>query len=215
LTTTATTETPYPALTPHPPRQPSPLNLANQLTFARFLLAILLFVQISQGWWLGAIITFALAALTDWLDGLAARWLRIGSTLGRNFDPLVDKILVCGAFTCLLPYSAEQTGLAPWMVVIVISRELLVTGLRSYMEQHYAAFGADWAGKIKMVLQCAALFAIFGVFWLASQTPPPIAPGPATLLRNLLILAMTLATVVSGLLYLRQAYLLYTRDKGL
>ena len=213
--TTATTETAYPSLTPPASRQPSPFNLANQLTFARFLLAILLFVQISKGWWLGALVTFAIAALTDWLDGLAARRLKIGSTLGRNFDPMVDKILICGAFTCLLPYGTDQTGLAPWMVVIVLSRELLVTSLRSYMEQHYAAFGADWAGKVKMVLQCAALFAIFSVFWLAPTSSPPVRMDWATIVRDLLVIAMTVATVVSGLLYLRQAYLLYTRDKAL
>lgn len=197
---------------PHAPRQPSPFNLANQLTFLRFLLAIVLFVQIAQGWWFGALWVFAAAAVTDWLDGLAARRLRIGSTLGRNFDPLVDKILICGAFVCLLPYGAEATGLAPWMVVIVLSRELLVTSLRSYMEQHHAAFGADWSGKAKMTLQCAALFAIFAVFWLKPEPAWRVRLESAALVRDVLLIAMTLATVVSGLSYLRQAYRIFRQD---
>lgn len=217
---TATTEKPLGTPRPSVPRQPSPFNLANQLTFLRFLLAILLFVQISEGHWLSGLVVFGVASFTDWLDGLAARLLQIGSTLGRNFDPLVDKILICGGFTCFLPYGIAATGLSPWMVVIVISRELLVTSLRSYMEHHHAAFGADWTGKLKMLLQCLGLGAIFVVFafgenlgrlpaaWATVETR-----GWLVLIRNGLLWAMTIATVASGLLYLRQAYLIYTRDR--
>lgn len=192
--------------------EPSPLNLPNLLTFLRFLLAIVLFILIGAEEWMACIIVFCLAAITDWLDGYVARLLGVGSTLGRHFDPLVDKILVCGAFTCLIPFGAARTGLMPWMVVLVLSRELLVTSLRSYMEQHHAAFGADWSGKIKMVLQCAALLAIFLVL---SQQPTTALGTPADTwkrLRNILIYSMVVATLISGLMYLRQAYLLYRRE---
>src|SRR5437762_4909369 len=132
------------------PREPPVMNLPNQLTAARFVLAIVLFVLIDNGMWIACIAVFALAAVTDWLDGYLARRQGLTSTLGRNLDPLVDKVLVCGAYIFLLPegYPAESGGwLKPWMVVVVVSRELVITGLRSFMENMGAKFGADWLGK--------------------------------------------------------------------
>src|SRR5205085_101110 len=69
------------------------------------------------------------------------------------------KVLICGAYIFLQP--VEGAGIVPWMVTLVVARELVITGLRSFMENRHATFGADWLGKIKMGLQCAALFAIF------------------------------------------------------
>ncbi len=188
------------------------MNLPNLLTFLRFLLAIVLFILIGTEQWLACLAVFCLAAITDWLDGYVARLLAMGSTLGRHFDPLVDKILVCGAFTCLLPIGAERTGLAPWMVVLVLSRELLVTSLRGYMEQHHAAFGADWSGKVKMVLQCGALLVIFVVMDLKPSPLPDPWRDAWIACRTFLIHGMVVATLLSGLLYLRQAYWIYRRE---
>src|SRR5262245_63156654 len=143
------------------PKQPPVFNLPNQLTAARLVLGIVLFVFIEQHLWIGSIIIFALAATTDWLDGYLARKQGLVSTLGRNLDPLVDKVLVCGAYIFLLPDGNEGGWLKPWMVTVVVARELVITGLRGFMEMHGAKFGADWLGKIKMALQCAALIAIF------------------------------------------------------
>src|SRR5436853_283453 len=143
-----------PAVLPAPPRPTadaerpvSVFNLPNQLTALRFLLAVVLFVLIGEEQWLWSAAVFAVAAFTDWLDGYAARRMGLMSTLGRNLDPLVDKVLVCGAFIMLLPYPPARTGLAAWMVVVVVGRELVVTGLRSYLESRGARFGADWTGK--------------------------------------------------------------------
>src|SRR5207253_2194158 len=141
------------------PERPPVFNLPNQLTAARFLLAIVLFVLIELEQWIVCIVVFALAAVTDWLDGYLARKQGLVSTLGRNLDPLVDKVVVCGAYIFLQP--VPGAALAPWMVTVVVARELIITGLRSFMENRGATFGADWLGKIKMVLQCGALFAIF------------------------------------------------------
>jgi CDP-diacylglycerol--glycerol-3-phosphate 3-phosphatidyltransferase len=195
-------------------REPSPFNLPNQLTALRFVLALVLFalIGVEAWWWAGGV--FAVAAFTDWLDGYVARKLDLGSTLGRNLDPLVDKILICGAFICLLAKGANRTGLEAWMVVIVVSRELLVTGLRSFMENRGATFGADRAGKVKMVLQCANLVAILVV--LAAAFPGAGGDGWASglaVVRDLLTYAMVIATVISGALYLLQAVrLLRTED---
>jgi CDP-diacylglycerol--glycerol-3-phosphate 3-phosphatidyltransferase len=194
-------------------REPSPFNLPNQLTALRFVLAILLFVLIDRRQWLACGWVFGAAALTDLLDGYIARWQNIVSTLGRNLDPLVDKVLICGAYICLIPFDVQATGLAVWMVVIVVSRELLVTSLRSYMEQHHAAFGADWMGKAKMALQCAALLTIFWVMYLRDSEPAAV-PDFWLRVRDGLVYAMVIATLASGLTYLWQAHQIYRRDEA-
>src|SRR5437870_13841720 len=143
------------------PSRPPVFNLPNQLTTSRLVLALLLFVLISSESWLWSLVVFALAAVTDWLDGYFARKQGLSSTLGRNHDPLVDKVLICGAYIFLLPDGDRAGWLKPWMVTVVVARELVITGLRSFMEMRGGKFGADWLGKIKMALQCAALIAIF------------------------------------------------------
>src|ERR1700704_2480113 len=120
------------------PREPPVFNLPNQLTAARFVLAIILFALIEYNLWVACVAVFALAALTDWLDGYLARKQGLTSTLGRNLDPLVDKVLICGAFIFLLP--VENAGVDAWMVTVVVSRELIITSLRSFMENRGATF---------------------------------------------------------------------------
>ncbi len=150
-----------------PPKWPRPkiVNLPNVLTFARFVLAMVLFLFIGlrdympASVWLWCLAIFIVATITDYFDGYYARKLGLTSTLGRNLDPLVDKVLICGAFTFLLPI--ESVGIVPWMVVVVISRELIITSLRGFLESEGIKFGADWLGKVKMGLQCATLIAIF------------------------------------------------------
>src|SRR5881397_1275955 len=118
--------------------RPPVFNLPNQLTAARFVLALILFGLIGYERWLWCLAVFALASLTDYLDGYFARKQGISSSLGRNLDPLVDKVLVCGAFIFLLPAGMpageEQHWLLPWMVTVIVARELIITSLRSFME---------------------------------------------------------------------------------
>ena len=185
-----------------PPKQPPVFNLPNQLTASRLVLGIILFILIEHAEWLWCIGVFALAAFTDWLDGYIARKRGITSTLGRNLDPLVDKVVVCGAYIFLSQNPAS--GLTPWMVVIVVSRELIITGLRSFLENLGANFGAEWLGKIKMTLQCAALFAIF----LALYEQNIIFDWT----RDILVWSMLIATALSGLQYLWKAFALLRKD---
>jgi len=190
-----------------PPR-PSVFNLPNQLTFLRLVLAVVLFALIDFEQWSGCLLVFALAALTDWLDGYFARKQGLVSSLGRNLDPLVDKVLICGAYIYLVPVPAA--GLAPWMATLVVARELIITSLRSFIENRGATFGADLLGKIKMVLQCAALIAVF-----VALEVPACCPAQETWvnpLRDGLIYAMLLATALSGLQYLWRAASLLKSD---
>src|SRR5437868_5376052 len=106
-------------------REPSPFNLPNQLTASRFVLGVVLFVLIHLELWGSSIVVFALAATTDWLDGYVARRQGLVSSLGRNFDPLVDKVVICGGYIFLLPFGV-RAGLAAWMVTVVVGRELII-----------------------------------------------------------------------------------------
>lgn len=190
---------------PTVPAVPRVWNVPNMLTTARLGLAIVLFALISIESWTASVVVFAVAAFTDWLDGYLARRQGLTSAFGRNFDPLVDKVLVCGAFIFLLP--VPGAGLVPWMVTLVVGRELIITGLRSFFESQSAKFGADWLGKLKMGLQCAALIAIF--LALAARTGEPVASGsPIEFASVALIWAMLAATALSGAQYLWRAAVL-------
>jgi CDP-diacylglycerol--glycerol-3-phosphate 3-phosphatidyltransferase len=197
------------------PIRPPVFNLPNQLTAARFVLALILFALISWEHWLSCMAIFAIAAVTDWLDGYLARKQGIVSTLGRNLDPLVDKVLICGAYIYLLPRGEKDAWLMPWMVTVIVARELIITSLRSFLENRGAIFGADWLGKIKMGLQCAALFSIF----IALQAQAmQAAEGTVWFLgvaRDVLIYGMLAATALSGLQYLWRAAMLFKKDNYL
>ena len=186
-----------------PQTRPRVWNLPNQLTAGRFVLALILFGLIAYESWLWCLIVFIVAAFTDWLDGYLARRQNLTSTLGRILDPLVDKVLMCGLYICLLPFGVEGRWLWPWMVTVIVARELVITGLRSWMEAHGARFGADWLGKFKMGLQCAAVIAVFVAFLV----PDFIAPASAFFegVRDVLIWAMTMVTLLSGLQYIWKA----------
>jgi CDP-diacylglycerol--glycerol-3-phosphate 3-phosphatidyltransferase len=178
-------------------------SLPNQITLARLGLAAGLFALIAFEQWWAALAVFALAAFSDWLDGYIARRWNLGTPLGRVLDPLVDKVMMAGVFIFLLPKSHSEGWLTAWMVTVVIGRELLVTGLREAIERGGTAFGADWLGKLKMILQCAAVVAVFLSLAVPNET--------LNHTRNVLIWAMLAATVLSGLQYLYKAVRLLGR----
>lgn len=178
-------------------------SLPNQLTTARLGLSFVLFGVIWAQQWLASLIVFSLAAITDWLDGYFARRQKLVTSFGRAYDPLVDKVLVCGTFVFLM--AEPEAGLAAWMVTIVVAREFIVTGLRGYLEEKGVSFGADQLGKLKMVLQCAAIVWILVMFeWFPqSETTDNTTPW---LVRDILNHAAVLATIASGVNYLRRAW---------
>jgi CDP-diacylglycerol--glycerol-3-phosphate 3-phosphatidyltransferase len=194
------------------PSRPPVFNLPNQLTTSRLVLALLLFALIGWERWLGCFIVFAIAAVTDWLDGYFARKQGLTSTLGRNLDPLVDKVLICGAYIFLLPYGIKVGWLVPWMVTVVVARELIITSLRSFLENRGAVFGADWLGKLKMGLQCAALFGVFAFLWVDAHHATTGVVKFFAIVRDGLIWAMLAATALSGLQYLWRAAALLKTD---
>jgi CDP-diacylglycerol--glycerol-3-phosphate 3-phosphatidyltransferase len=133
-------------------------NVPNTLTLSRLLLAVVVFSLISYGYYRAALIVFTVAAVTDALDGYLARLLDQATPIGRQLDPLIDKVIVAGAYIYLL--TIKETGVMPWMVTAVVVRELLIQGLRSLLEGQGQAFGARMAGKLKTFFQCLSIMAI-------------------------------------------------------
>lgn len=187
-----------------PTSPPEPLlNIPNLLSFARVPLAVVVFACIVHEAWLAGLLVFLVTAATDWLDGWWARKYGPLTLVGRNLDPLTDKILVCGTFIYLIPVA--KSGILPWMVTVVVCRELLVTGLRGMVEATGKKFGADWFGKLKMALQCAVLSGVLLIAWLrtlASMTDALAVLEPA---QRVLLWLMLAATVGSGAQYVVKA----------
>jgi len=185
------------------------INLPNQITLARLFLAIVFFALLSwfnpdqldrQRWRLQVCFwIFLVAALTDILDGLLARMLKSVTTFGRILDPVVDKVIVCGAFVLFASYHfwdaahrVNVTGVQPWMVVVILTRELLVSAVRSHAESQGQEFGASWVGKLKMFFQSVTICVILGqLAWNL------VALEPLRLACVWLTVAITAASAVS------------------
>ena len=180
-------------------------QLPNALTGVRVLLAVAFFVLLTR-WsrvaWNAAFVVFLLAALTDVLDGYLARRMEVTSAFGRVADPFVDKLLICGAFIMLLAYPHLTAFLRPWMVVVIVARELLVTAVRSFAESHHRAFAATAVGKIKMFVQSVTVGAM--VLGTANAyIDHPWTPGSFWEMGcRLLVYASVIVTIASGVLYL-------------
>jgi len=174
------------------------MNLPNALTLVRIVLVPLLVVVLLTEFegrrilgapkeLVGAAI-FALASLTDWLDGYLARRRRQVTWLGQMLDPIADKLLTSAAFISLV-----QLDLAPaWMVALIIGREFAVTGLRSLAHTKGFTLPASRLGKAKMATQVAAILLLI------------LGGGPLPVLTPLGYAALWLvlvAAVVSALDY--------------
>lgn len=180
----------------------------NQITVARLVATVACFVCLSLDRYGLGLALFLLAAATDWADGYwARRWGPI-TKLGRILDPLADKLLICGVFVYLA--TIPDSDVAPWMAVVVLARELLVTTLRAVVEGAGGDFSAVLIGKWKMVAQCvAAGMSLLQVSGLAGmQWPGPWRdwdPAAWTVVDLFVWLAVAL-TVLSGFTYTRSAF---------
>jgi len=148
--------------------------IPNILTFGRLVLAVVFLIMIlysphvaNRAFFLDvAFIIFILASLTDIFDGIVARKLNVTSKFGRMMDPLVDKVLVCGAFICfaiikepvLFNFKPTTMAVIRWSVAGILAlREVYVTILRHIAEARGINFAATVSGKIKMFLQSFAI----------------------------------------------------------
>jgi CDP-diacylglycerol---glycerol-3-phosphate 3-phosphatidyltransferase len=164
-----------------------PINLPNVLTLLRILavpvIVVALLDETPNGDALAAGV-FALAAITDGLDGYFARRRQDVTTFGKLMDPLADKLLIIAALVSLV----SLNRLAAWVAMVIIARELAVTGLRAVAVEQGVVISASWLGKIKTTLQVAAVFAL--IIW--NPSPWPV---------DALVYLAVAATVISGLDY--------------
>ncbi len=196
------------------------MNLPNKLTLGRLGLAFVLFALL----WamersesdetrtvLGdvAFVLFLIAAITDTLDGWIARRYHLITEFGRVADPLMDKIIICGCLVFLSRFASLRDIIAPWMIVAILIRELLVTGLRGFAESKGVDFMSIFMGKAKMVTQCVAVAAaILYAGHLAGQEWARVAVG-------VLIWASVVITVGSGVLYFPKARRILAQEKNI
>ncbi len=142
-------------------------NVPNTLTLGRVVLAVGCFGALTLDRYLIALALFVIASVTDFVDGWWARRFDQKTRFGRIADPFADKLLVCGVLIYLA--AAPGSQVAPWMAVAIVGRELLVTMLRNEVEVSGGDFSARWAGKLKMVLQCAVCLMSLWLLHSAAQ----------------------------------------------
>jgi len=215
-------------------------HVPNALTTLRLLLAVCFFGMLGyyqyEGhygrhgepiWLYIAFLLYLVALFTDFLDGYLARKWKVEGAFGRVLDPFVDKVLVLGSFIFFagknftvpefdpasIPTNVKTiTGVVPWMVVLILARELLVTSLRGLTEAAGENFGAAFSGKLKMVLQSVTILVILvyvnNLTWLRDNQYETAATG----FRDTCIWITLIITVFSGLLYVQRAVALYMKS---
>ncbi len=167
------------------------MNLPNKLTILRVILVpvfvILMLAPVSWGRW-AALAVFIIASLTDTADGYIARKYNLVTDFGKFMDPLADKLLVCAAMICLI-----TTGQLPaWIVIVIISREFIISGFRLIAAEKGIVIAASWWGKVKTVVQMVMICALLinaGAAWFK-------------VLEQILIYAALILTVVSLIDYI-------------
>ena len=146
------------------------MSVANRITLGRLGFAVVLFGVLSVvdldgphggAWLITAMLLFIVVVATDALDGYYARKLGEESDFGRVADPAVDKVVVCGTLVFLTADEASREIVAPWMVVLIVGREFVISSLRGFLESRGIEFGADLWGKLKMIIQSIAIPTVF------------------------------------------------------
>ena len=164
-----------------------PLNLPNALTLLRILavpvVVVALLGESPNGDALAAAV-FALAAATDGLDGYFARSRGAVTTFGKLMDPIADKLLIVAA----LVSRVSLDRLEAWVAMVIIARELAVTTMRAIAVERGIVIAASWLGKLKTVLQIAAVIAL-------------IATNPAPAWVDVLVYLAVAVTLISGVDY--------------
>lgn len=145
------------------------MNLPNKLTVLRIIMVpFFVFFMLTEvggaaNKWI-ALLIFCIASLTDLLDGKIARARNLVTNFGKFMDPLADKLLVCAAMICLIPLGKLQS----WVVIVIISREFIISGFRLVASDNGIVIAASYWGKFKTVFQMLMIIVLIadlgGVF---------------------------------------------------
>ena len=171
------------------------MNLPNKITMLRItLVPFFLFIFLARpttdilNAWL-ALILFVVAAVTDAVDGYLARKLGLVTNLGKLIDPLADKLLACSALIAFV-----STGHVPaWAVILIVSRELYISGLRQLSLEQGFVLSASESGKIKTVLQMTLIIYIL--------LPPPFSLLVFDVVVFVLVMITAAASLISAIDY--------------
>ena len=174
------------------------MNTPNVLTLIRVLMVPVFMWALLSGFYVAAIVIFAIASLTDHLDGYLARKNNQVTTFGKLMDPLADKILTISALVCLCGMNADFVS--PAVVMIIIARELIVTGGRQLAMGEKTVIAASWWGKAKTVSQMTAIIGVM----LDLAVPGALRIGTEFwgALTFWMVLVTVVLTVYSGLDYI-------------
>ena len=199
------------------------MNLPNKLTVSRFALTVVFLVAL---FWPGeipfrntfALVFFCLAGVTDFLDGRIARKRNLITNFGILMDPLADKIMTCSAFIAFVEsthlHPDAPVKMAAWMVVIIVARELAITGLRLLAASKNIVLAAERYGKHKTISQIGAIIALLVVDacqeWPEGLKSLFVAWLPV--LAEVLLWITVVLTALSGIIYLWRNRALYLED---
>ncbi len=166
------------------------MNLPNKLTMFRVILIPVFIVVLMTGIIAAplnryiAVAIFCIASFTDYLDGHIARKYNLVTNFGKFMDPLADKLLVSAALICMI-----QLGLLPaWIVIVIISREFMITGFRTLAAEGGLVIAASWWGKVKTTTQMIMIIALL--------------IGIGGIIADILVALATFFTIVSGVDYI-------------
>ncbi len=188
----------------------SSINLPNKLTLIRIGLVPLFLAFLSVESIYShtlALVTFVVAAITDYYDGKIARERSLETDFGRLMDPLADKILISAAF---IYFVGSYPYIPAWIVTIIIAREFAVSGIRMLAASKGKIVAADKAGKLKTISQLTVIIAILNVlvYHKLSEKLPAVSYWEsikdwAQIGIHVLVLITLIMTVISGYNYLR------------
>lgn len=195
------------------------MNLPNKLTISRFVLTVAFLAVIFSETRFHetiALVLFCAASLTDYFDGKIAREQKLITNFGALMDPLADKILVCSAFIAFVGIQKIEA----WMVVIIVARELAITGLRLLAASRNVVLAAEGYGKHKTISQITAIIAILVLMSYREWGPIggaifglPIFGKPWVVwFTPLAVWVAVVLTFTSGCLYLWRNRALYLND---
>ena len=197
------------------------MNLPNKLTVSRFALTVLFLWALFSPFRYNdtlALILFNIAGITDYLDGRIARTRKLTTNFGILMDPLADKILICSAFIAFVESThlnaAAPVKVAAWMVIVIVARELTITGLRLLAASKNVVLAAENFGKHKTVSQIVAINALL-IVDACAEWPPALenwfAPWLPAFAKIMLWVTVVL-TAASGALYLWRNRTIYMND---
>src|SRR6266516_1161414 len=197
-------------MTPSRPNQI--LNLPNILTMMRIgaiplLAALLMSPSRSACFWAAAL--FAIASVTDWLDGYLARRMGIVTVFGKFLDPIADKLIVMAALIMILPFDRVPA----WMVLVILGREIIITGLRGLATSEGIVIPASNLGKFKTIFQIVAILGLllhYNYHWFFAIDNPYLVVNMHNVGIFYLWIAFVL-TVWSGVDYLNKFIRVITR----